>query len=187
MKQKNLVSFKLTDDDFNALKQKLIEVEAKVDEFALELHISDKHTLQAMGVHSIPFTEYAYMMATQRKDLVPPFMNMEEFDKDMTLFKQSRELLQMVDIIRERLIDTSAAAGADAFTTARKFYHEVKNAIKFEQPGAAVVYDEMKKRFLKMNIKPASTTPTTPTTETKPQVEIKDTAANAGNTDVKES
>ena len=187
MKQQNLVSFKLTDDDFNALKQKLIEVEAKVNEFALELHISDKHTLQAMGVHSIPFTEYAYMMAAQRKELVPPFMNMEEFDKDMTLFKQSRELLQMVEILREKLIDTSTAAGADAFTTARKFYNEVKNAIKFDQPGAAVVYEEMKKRFLKMNLKPAPTTPTTPTTETKLQEEIKDNAANEAKADVKES
>jgi len=178
---KNLVSFKLTDDDFTALKQKLMEVEAKVNEFALELHISDKHTLQAMGVHSIPFTEYAYMMAIQRKDLVPPFMNMEEFDKDMTLFKQSRELLQMVDIIRERLIDTSAASGADAFATARKFYHEVKNAIRFDLPGAAVIYEEMKKRFLRMNTK------TAPTTETNPQVEIKKTDNNTAKAEVKES
>jgi hypothetical protein len=170
---KNLVSFKLTDEEFTALKQKLIEVDAKVNEFALELHISDKHTIQAMGLHSMPFTDYAYMMASQRKDLVPSYLDMDEFAKDMNLFKQSRELLQMVEIIRERLIDTSAAAGADAFTSARKFYTEVKGAIKSGIPGATVIYDEMKKRFLKMKIKNA------PPNEAKPQVEIKETVTEA--------
>ncbi len=175
MKQ-NLVSFKLADDEFTALKQKIIEVDAKVNEFALELHITDKHTLQSMGNHSIPFTDYAYMMASQRRDLVPSFLDMEEFSKDMTLFKQARELLQLVEIIRERLIDTSAAAGADAFTAARKFYTAVKGAIKSEIPGSNVIYEEMKTRFLKMKTKNA------PNNESKPQVEIKETG-----TDVKES
>ena len=167
MKQ-NLVSFKLSDEEFIALKQKLGEIDAKVNDFALELHITDKHTLQSMGLHSIPFTEYAYMMATQRKDLVPSYLNMEEFNNDMTLFTQARELLQMVEMLRERLIDTSTAAGADAFTSARKFYTAVKGAIKSEIPGAAVIYEEMRKRFIKMNKKKA------PANEAKPQDEIKE-------------
>ena len=175
MKQ-NLVSFSLTDESFSALKQKLAEVGEKIDEFALELHITDKNTLKAMGNRSLPFTEYAYMMASQRKDLIPSYMDMEEFNKDMILFKQSRELLQMVEIIRERLIDTSTASGADAFSTARKFYTAVKGAVKSEIPGSTVIYDEMRKRFIRMSSKPEANP------ELKTQDEKKETL-----TDVKES
>ena len=164
MKQ-NLVSYAFTEESFNDLKLKLNEVGEKIAEFALELHITDRHTLQSMGNHSIPFTDYAYMMAVQRKDLVPSYLDMEEFNRDINLFKQARELLQMVEIIRERLIDTSTAAGADAFTAARKFYTAVKAGVKSEIPGATVIHEEMKKRFLKMKNKSESPGETPPPEE----------------------
>ena len=150
---RNLVSFAMTEETFADLKLKLGEIEQKVEEFALELHITDKTSVQTMGNRSIPFTEYAYMMANERKDLVPAYLDVEEFNKDITLFKQARELLQTVEIIRERLVDTTTAAGADAFCTARKFYSSIKSAVKSEIPGSTVIYDEMKKRFLKMKDK----------------------------------
>ena len=145
----DLVSYAFTEEDFTALKQQINDIDVKVEEFAIELHIDNKRELKTLGDRSLPFTEQAFLLATQQKDLVPSYVNMEEFSKDINLFRQSKELIKLLEVILERLNDTSIAAGADAFLTARKFYDSVKSAVKSNIPGAAVAFDELKKRYVK--------------------------------------
>jgi hypothetical protein len=148
MKQ-DLVSYAFTEDDFTALKQQINDIDVKVDEFAIELHIDNKRELKTLGDRSLPFTEQSFLLATQQKHLVPSFVNMDEFGKDLTLFKQCKELIKLLEVILERLNDTSIAAGADAFLTARKFYDAVKAAVKSNIPGASVAFDELRKRYIR--------------------------------------
>ena len=131
------------------MKQQINDIHVKVGEFAIELHIDDKRELRTLGDRSLPFTEQAFLLAAQQKNLVPSYIDMDEFGKDLNLFKQSKELIKMLEVILERLKDTSIAAGADAFLTARKFYDSVKSAVKANIPGAAVAFDEMKKRYVR--------------------------------------
>ena len=166
MKQ-DLVSYVFTEEDFTALKQKISEVQEKIDVFAIELHLDNKRELKTLGDRSLPFTEQAFLLATQQKTLVPAYINMQEFSKDINLFKQSKELIKMLEVILERLNDTSIAAGADAFSTARKLYDSVKSAIKANIPGAAVAFDELKKRYLRMKGKPEEQNNPNPPVETE--------------------
>ena len=162
----NLVSYSFKEEDFSALKQKISEMQAIIDAFAIELHLADKRELKTLGDRSLPFTEHAFLLATQQPKLVPGFVSMEEFSKDFTLFKQSKELIILLEVLLERLKDTYIAAGTDAFSAARKFYDSVKTAIKAKIPGAEVAFDELKKRFLRMNVKTEDQNNTTPA-ETK--------------------
>jgi len=146
----NLVSYVFTEADFTALKQKVTEMQAKVDEFAIELHLDNKRELKTLGDRSLPFTEQAFLLTTQQPKLIPAFVSIEEFSKDFNLFKQSKELIKLLEVLLERLNDTSIAAGSDAFSTARKIYDSVKSAVKSNIPGAAVAFDEMKKRYIRM-------------------------------------
>ena len=148
MKQ-DLVSYAFTEENFTGLKQQINDINVKIDEFAIELHIDNKRELQTLGDRSLPFTEQSYLLGTQQKELVPSYINIEEFGKDITLFKQTKELIKILEVILERLKDTSIAAGADAFLTARKFYDSVKSAVKANIPGAAVAFDELKKRYVR--------------------------------------
>ncbi len=166
MKQ-DLVSYVFTEADFTALKQQISEIQAKVEGFAIELHLDNKRELKTLGDRSLPFTEQALLYATQQKSLVPEYINMEEFSKDINLFKQSKELIKMLAVILERLNDTSIAAGSDAFSTARKFYDSVKAAVKANTPGAAVAFDEMKKRYVRIKAKTEEQKNTNPPVETE--------------------
>jgi len=148
MKQ-DLVSYAFTEEDFTTLKQQISEIQAKIEGFAIDLHIDNKRELKTLGDRSLPFTEQAFLLATQQKNLVPTYIDMEEFSKDLNLFKQSKELLKMLEVILERLNDTAIAAGADAFSSARKLYDAVKAAVKANIPGAAVAYDELRKRYIR--------------------------------------
>ena len=148
MKQ-DLVSYEFTEENFTALKQQINDINVKIDEFAIELHIDDKRELITLGDRSLPFTEQAFLLGTQQKALVASYIDMDEFGKDLTLFKQSKELIKLLEVILERLNDTAIAAGADAFLTARQFYDSVKSAVKANIPGAAVAFDELKKRYVR--------------------------------------
>jgi hypothetical protein len=143
----NLVSFSFTDDDFAAIKQKIGELQAEIDKFAIELHFGDMRELKTLGDRSLAFTEQAYLIATQQKEMLPGFMNVEEFTKDFTLFKQTNELIKLLEVAMERLRDTYYAAGSDSFTAARKIYNSVKYAVKTNTVGAEVAYEDLKRRF----------------------------------------
>ena len=149
----NLVSYVFTDQDFTAVKQKISELETMVNGFAIELHIDDKRALGILGDRSLPFTDHTYMLVTERKDFIPPYVNMEEFKKDLDLYKKCKELTKMVEIVHERLIDTSIAAGSDAFCSARKIYNYIKGLVRINMPGVNVVFDELKKRYKKVKDK----------------------------------
>ena len=171
MKQ-NLVSYVFTEEDFTALKQQIGDVHEKVEGFAIELHLDDKRELKTLGDRSLPFTDHAFLLATQQQILVPGFVSMEEFSKDLTLFKQAKELIKLLDVIYERLTDTYIAAGTDAFSTARKIYDSVKSAVKAGVPGAEVAYDELKKRYVRMKGKANEQTETNPPSEMKKTDEV---------------
>jgi hypothetical protein len=145
----DLVSNVITDEDFNAIKQKIVELETQVSAFAIELHIDNKPSLGILGDRSIPFTEHTFMLATERPEILPKYVDMEEFKKDIDLYKKCKELLKLVEIVHERIMDTHIAAGADAFSSARKIYNNVKNLVKINAPGVSVIYDELKKRYKK--------------------------------------
>jgi hypothetical protein len=166
MKQ-DLVSYAFTEEDFTALKQQINDINVIVDEFAIELHIDNKRELKTLGDRSLPFTDQAFLLASQQKDLVPSYINMDEFAKDINLFKQSKELIKLLEVTLERLKDTSIAAGADAFLTARKFYDSVKSAVKANIPGAEVAFDEMKKRYVRNRSKSDEQNNDNPTLEKK--------------------
>jgi hypothetical protein len=174
MKQ-NLVSFAFTEADFTDLKQKISEIQAKIEGFAIELHLDNKRELKTLGDRSLPFTEQAFFFANQQKTLVPAFVSMEEFSKDLNLFKQSKELIKMLEVTLERLNDTYIAAGSDAFSTARKIYDSVKSAIKGNIPGAAVAFDELKKRYIRMKGKTEEQNNNTPVkTKNAEEAEVKE-------------
>jgi hypothetical protein len=115
------VSYVMSEEDFTALKQKINE------------------------------TDHTFMLASERKDIVPPYVNMEEFKKDLDLYKKCKELLKILEIVHEKILDTYIGAGSDAFGAARKIYYYVKGLVKVNMPGSNVIYDELRK--LLKNIK----------------------------------
>jgi hypothetical protein len=164
------VSYVMSEEDFTALKQKIAELETKVTEFAIEMHIDNKRSMGILGDRSLPFTEHTFMLANERKELVPQYVNMEEFKKDLDLYKKCKELLKMLEIVHERVLDTYIGAGSDAFGAARKIYNYVKGLVKVNMPGASVIYDELKKRYKKIKEKEESSNNTDSKAEKKETV-----------------
>jgi hypothetical protein len=143
------VSYQIPDEDMTVLKDNIRLLEEKVSGFSVSLMASDRQALQKLGDRSLPFTDHAFLLGSERKEILPEFLDMDEFGKDLVLCKQTKELIKMLEVVMERLVDTYIAAGADAYASARIIYDVAKSAAKANKPGAKVVVEELRKRYIK--------------------------------------
>jgi hypothetical protein len=159
------VSRVLSDEEIQAIDQDITNLNEKVSTFAINLSVMDRKTLYKMGDRSLPFTEQTLKYAHTHKDFVPPFLNVEEFQKDWDLAHQLKDLQKRLEPVMEKLSDTYMAAGADALAAALSFYDAAKAAAKAGKPGSDVIVAELKRRYKRKKSKPENQEPTPTETE----------------------
>ena len=148
------ISRVLSNEEIEGLKQDITNLDGKISAFAVNLTIKDRKTMYKMGDRSLPFVEQALNYANDHSEFVPPFLSVDEFQKDWDLAKQLKELLKRIEPVMEKLSDTYMAAGADALSGALSFYESVKSAAKANKSGADAIVAELKRRYDRKKAKP---------------------------------
>lgn len=104
-------------------------------------------TLPKMGDKTLAFVTKSLEYARQNPHIVPTYLNIEEFTKDVeavqNLFKVAAPLQKML----EGIDDTMLMAGSEAYAAALAFYSALKSAINAGEKGLKGVYDELSTRF----------------------------------------
>ena len=107
----------------------------------------ERQALPKMGDKTVAFVNKAYEYARQNPQIVPAYINMEEFAKDVNavnrLFQVSAPLLKMA----EQIDDTALMAGSEAYAASLAFYAALKGAIAAGESGLKNVYDDLSARF----------------------------------------
>jgi hypothetical protein len=142
----NLISAELPEADHTTIIDNVKAIEALLP-FALTLPADEKEALQGVGVIRIDFTEKTYEYTVKNPGLVPSFMDVAEFEKDLKLFKQLQVIMNHLVPLTDKLKDTYALVGEEAYQAARTFYHHVRNAAQSNIPGASAVAKELGKHF----------------------------------------
>jgi len=76
-------------------------------------------------------------------------LDIPEFKKDLSLARQLKNLLLILEPSVEKISDTYLSAGSDAFLAARKLYSFVKTASDSGAPGTDAIAAELKKRYVR--------------------------------------
>jgi hypothetical protein len=145
--KKNLLSYQMTVEEKDALKQDIDSLAQKVSAFAINLSPEDRKRLSIMGNKSVAFVSQALQYAREYPEYIPPYLDVAEFEKDYQFSVDLRELLKVAEPVLEKLSDTFLLAGVEAFTQARSFYDSVKAAAKSDAPGTDTLVAELKKRY----------------------------------------
>ncbi|MDR2481578.1 MAG: hypothetical protein LBD07_04715 [Spirochaetaceae bacterium] len=132
----------------------LAKVQTKIEEireiltpYIIALTPEERQKIPKMGEKSLEFVEKAYEFAGKNANLVPPYLDMEEFGAD---FNEAHGLWTFHNAIRqleEGIDDTEMTAGSEAYQAALVFYKSVKMAAAQDVPGAKAVYEELRTRF----------------------------------------
>ena len=147
MSQQNLVSLNIAED-----KMKLIEDAIKTLETELLPHLKslspdDRRGLSKMGDKTFGFVQKALEYAMQNPQFVPPFLDVEEFKRDMEAFTKLRNMCNSLTQAARLVDDTDILAGSDSLSAAYVFYASIKSAAKIKAPKAEEIYNDLSARY----------------------------------------
>ena len=113
----------------------------------INLTAEERQSLPKMGDKTLAFVTKALEYAKQNSTIVPTFMSVTEFEKDVNAAIQLNNILRPLQQLTEKLDDTTLEAGSEAYSSALVFYTAVKGAAKAGAPGMKNISDELQARF----------------------------------------
>ena len=131
-------------------KQEILVLINQISEklpFLVNLTPEERQTIPKMGDKTYSFVDKALELATQNRNLVPPYLDVEELKRDFTLAVGLRTIVAAVNSLAEKLNDTQMAVGSEAYVSALAFYNSSKSAAKSNVPGTDAIVSELAKRF----------------------------------------
>lgn len=107
----------------------------------------ERGTIPKMGDKTVAFVSKNLEYAKLNPRVVPQFLNVPEFEKDVEAVTEFRKVLIPLRQLYEKLNDTTLQSGSEAFTASLIFYNAVKGAAKAGEPGMKTIYEDLKSRF----------------------------------------
>ena len=83
----------------------------------------------------------------QKPNLVPNYVDLAEFDKDLSARQAITPRLNRVISLMESLEDTNMLVSADVYHTGIAFYRYVKNASRENVPGTTSIFKDLQEQF----------------------------------------
>ena len=114
----------------------------------ITLSVQQRKEHYKMGDASIPFVQKAHEEGKSNLDLVPPFVDLSEFKKDIDYDAALMQIEIRLTKLSERVSDTRMVVGSEAMNAALAIYNYVKQAVKQNIPGAKSAHENLKARFM---------------------------------------
>jgi hypothetical protein len=128
---------------------KLNEVVNILKPYLIALSPTERHDLPKMSDGTLPFVQKCLDYCKSNPEFAPAYVNYNELTEDMKMYQQLLPLYRVVLQLENKLNDTSMQAGAESYVSSLSYYNSVKNAAKYDAPGAKAIYEDLKKRFTK--------------------------------------
>lgn len=146
MPDDNRISAALTPADITAIMTKLTEINALLP-FLINLTMNERITLPKLGPASLAFDEHCASYMSSAPNLVPPFVDAAEADKDRALRVNLANILREARKLCEKVDDTLMLVGSEIWMADLSFYQTVRQAARRDVPGADTIYNDLKVRF----------------------------------------
>jgi GrpB-like predicted nucleotidyltransferase (UPF0157 family) len=132
----------------------LTQVQALIDEanvlldpYMLPLTPNGRRDLPKVNDKTLSFVEKAQDYAHQYPTLCPSYLNIAEFDVNMSNATGLRRVHIAAKQLSDNIDDTVVVAGSEAYQAALVFYNAIKAATAQGIPDAKEVYNDLKARF----------------------------------------
>jgi hypothetical protein len=142
----NYISAELTAENQAKALELLAQLRALFP-FGIKLTTDQKKAMAKVDDARLPFVEKALQFGKQEPRVVPPFTEVNEYTRDIGLYRTLGPVENEILSLAEMISDTRIAAGADAFQSALSIYNSSKGAAKNNVPGTQTIVDELGKLF----------------------------------------
>jgi tetratricopeptide (TPR) repeat protein len=128
---------------------KIYEAIGLLSPYLIALTPQERHDLPKMSDGTLPFVQKCLDYCQANPEFAPAYVNFGDMAEDMKTYEQLLPIYRMVLQLENKLNDTSMEVGAESYVSALSYYNSVKNAAKYDAPGAKAIYEDLKKRFTK--------------------------------------
>ncbi|MBN2402317.1 MAG: hypothetical protein JXN64_07935 [Spirochaetes bacterium] len=147
MPQQNLVTVNFTGDETANINAAILSLKEALLPKLKQLNPEEKKDVAKMGDKTLAFVQKALEQAETNPELVPPFLDVNEFRSDFNAVETLRQMEASLEQISDALRDTIILAGSDAFSAALMFYDAIKSAKKTNVAKAGAIFDDLSVRF----------------------------------------
>lgn len=113
----------------------------------ITLSNDQRQTLPKMGDKTVAFVTKSLEYARQNPDLVPKYLDMNEYAKDVEAINALFQVASPLEKLVEELDDTMLLAGSEAYMASLAFYNALKAAMNAGEKGLKNIYDDLSSRF----------------------------------------
>ena len=143
----NRISLNIPEADIEKIQAAVKVLQDLLEPHLVDLGPDERRVLPKMGDKTVSFVDKALEYARTNPELCPPFVNVEEFERDMAavdlLLKLQRPLAQIADLVDDSLL----LAGSEAYSAALACYHTIKGAARLNVAGAGTIAEDLGRQF----------------------------------------
>lgn len=136
--QVNRISATVDETTLQDILKSLENIRQKLP-FLIQFKEENRPYMLEIDEQQLPFLDKTTQDARKHTELVPPFLDIDEFERDLSLFRQMLKILKPAENLTAMLRDTAMAAGCDAFESALVFYKRVRMGAQLNDPEAIEV------------------------------------------------
>jgi len=147
MKNNDLIQVTFTAEELTENHAHLDALLAFAGEGAPDLSSEDRTNYGSINETNKLLVNKSKSYMEQNPELIPSFVNMDEFNKDFTARKNLEEMIQKLDLIKRKLSDTKILLDHDNYQDTMAFYRSVRYYAGEQQQGAIPIYEELRQFF----------------------------------------
>ncbi len=147
MPNTNRISISFGAEDFDDITAAILLLQKKLLPYLVTLSPAERRELPKMGDKTVSFVQKSQEYCKQNPDLVPPFLDVNALNIDVTAFEQLRAMYQPLLQITDSLWDSMILSGSEAYSASLTFYNSIKRAAKAKIQKAETIYNDLMARF----------------------------------------
>ncbi len=147
MTQQNLITVSIPQNELTEIKKAIATLQTKLIPRLKAIGNEERRELPKMGDKTVAFVSKALEHCDANPELVPQFLDINEFKADIDTVETLRSLHSPIEQLEKLLSDSMILAGSDAYSAALMFYNSVKYAKKSNVAKAGNIYDDLASRF----------------------------------------
>jgi hypothetical protein len=161
MAQENRVSIVITAQQKADILAAIAALKAKLT-FTIGLTMDERTTILKLGDKSVAFDKKCTSYMAARPDLIPPFIDVAELNKDRAALDEVNDIQRALNEVNQALADTATQIGHEIILPDFSYYNNVGFCAKNGVAGAQAIYDDLSERFPGRKGKAKATRPPTP-------------------------
>lgn len=141
------LSVTLTPAEITTLNDAITAIRTVLDGKTVNLTPEERSRLYKMRNNRYTLAVRSLNFAQNHANLVPPFLNLLEANRDFTYYQQLDNFIGEMRFLLETLDDTQKAVGSEVLKFCLPFYQSVKQAAQLDVPGSTGIYDALNEFF----------------------------------------